>query len=54
VNINDNLDDPFQPDPLYRGFEASPAHGTPQGESASIGNRICALASLRRQSDDAG
>jgi len=31
VNINDNLDDPFQPDILYRGFEASPVLGTPQG-----------------------
>src|ERR1700756_1177911 len=24
VNVNENLDDPFQPDILYRGFEASP------------------------------
>jgi iron complex outermembrane recepter protein len=31
VNINDTLADPFQPDILYRGFEASPALGTPQG-----------------------
>ena len=31
VNINENLDDPFQPDILYRGFEASPVLGTPQG-----------------------
>jgi iron complex outermembrane receptor protein len=31
VSINDNLDDPFQPDILYRGFEASPVLGTPQG-----------------------
>jgi iron complex outermembrane recepter protein len=31
VNINDELDDPFQPDILYRGFEASPVLGTPQG-----------------------
>lgn len=31
VNVNDNLDDPFQPDILYRGFEASPVLGTPQG-----------------------
>jgi iron complex outermembrane receptor protein len=31
VNINDNLDDAFQPDLLYRGFEASPVLGTPQG-----------------------
>ncbi len=31
VNINDNLDDPFQPDILFRGFEASPVLGTPAG-----------------------
>jgi iron complex outermembrane recepter protein len=31
VSINDDLDDPFQPDILYRGFEASPVLGTPQG-----------------------
>ncbi len=31
VNINDNLGDPFQPDILFRGFEASPVLGTPQG-----------------------
>jgi iron complex outermembrane receptor protein len=31
VNINENLDDPFQPGILYRGFEASPVLGTPQG-----------------------
>jgi iron complex outermembrane recepter protein len=31
VNMNANLDDPFQPDLLYRGFEASPVLGTPQG-----------------------
>jgi iron complex outermembrane receptor protein len=31
VNINDNLDDAFQPDVLLRGFEASPVLGTPQG-----------------------
>ena len=31
VSVNDNLDDPFQPDILYRGFEASPVLGTPQG-----------------------
>jgi iron complex outermembrane receptor protein len=31
VSANDNLDDPFQPDILYRGFEASPVLGTPQG-----------------------
>src|SRR3984885_10135547 len=31
VNINDTLADPFQPDLLVRGFEASPVLGTPQG-----------------------
>ena len=31
VNINDDLDDTFQPDILYRGFEASPVLGTPEG-----------------------
>ncbi len=31
ISINDDLDDPFQPDILYRGFEASPVLGTPQG-----------------------
>ncbi len=31
VNINDALADAFQPDVLYRGFEASPVLGTPQG-----------------------
>jgi len=31
VSLNDDLDDPFQPDVLYRGFEASPVVGTPQG-----------------------
>jgi iron complex outermembrane recepter protein len=31
VNINDDLEDPFQPDILYRGFDASPVLGTPQG-----------------------
>src|SRR5258708_37562286 len=31
VNTNDALADAFQPDILYRGFEASPALGTPQG-----------------------
>ena len=31
VNVNDDLADPFQPDILYRGFEASPVLGTPQG-----------------------
>lgn len=31
ININDDADDQFQPDILYRGFEASPVLGTPQG-----------------------
>ncbi len=31
VNINDTLADPFQPDILYRGFEASAVVGTPEG-----------------------
>ena len=31
VTINDTLADAFQPDILYRGFEASPVLGTPQG-----------------------
>jgi iron complex outermembrane receptor protein len=31
VNINDALADAFQPDILYRGFDASPVLGTPQG-----------------------
>jgi iron complex outermembrane recepter protein len=31
ININDDLVDPFQPDILYRGFEASPVLGTPEG-----------------------
>jgi iron complex outermembrane receptor protein len=31
ININDDLDSPFQPDILYRGFEASPVLGTPEG-----------------------
>jgi len=31
ININDDIADPFQPDILYRGFEASPVLGTPQG-----------------------
>jgi iron complex outermembrane recepter protein len=31
ININDTLADPFQADILYRGFEASPVLGTPQG-----------------------
>jgi iron complex outermembrane receptor protein len=31
VNLNDTLADPFQPEVLLRGFEASPVVGTPQG-----------------------
>src|SRR5260221_81779 len=31
VNINDVQDSPFQPDIQYRGFDASPIQGTPQG-----------------------
>jgi iron complex outermembrane receptor protein len=31
ISVNDNVDDPFQPDILFRGFEASPVLGTPQG-----------------------
>lgn len=31
INLDDALDDPFQPDLLYRGFDASPVLGTPQG-----------------------
>jgi iron complex outermembrane receptor protein len=31
VNFNDTLADPFQPEVLLRGFEASPVLGTPQG-----------------------
>src|SRR6185312_10439300 len=31
ISINDNIVDRFQPDILYRGFEASPVLGTPQG-----------------------
>ena len=31
VNINDTMAGVFQPDILYRGFEASPVLGTPQG-----------------------
>jgi iron complex outermembrane receptor protein len=31
INLNDTLADPFQPDVLYRGFEASPVLGTSQG-----------------------
>jgi iron complex outermembrane receptor protein len=35
VNINDTLDDPFQPTSSYRGFEASPVLGTPQGSRST-------------------
>jgi iron complex outermembrane recepter protein len=31
VNFNDTLADPFQPELLFRGFQASPVLGTPQG-----------------------
>ncbi len=31
INVNDDIVDPFQPDIVYRGFEASPVGGTPQG-----------------------
>jgi iron complex outermembrane receptor protein len=31
ANMNGTMNDPFQPDILYRGFEASPVLGTPQG-----------------------
>jgi iron complex outermembrane receptor protein len=31
VNVNATLDDPFQPDILFRGFTASPVLGTRQG-----------------------
>ena len=31
INFNDTRADPFQPDVLIRGFEASPVLGTPQG-----------------------
>jgi iron complex outermembrane recepter protein len=31
VNFNDTAADPFQPDVLFRGFEASPVLGTPEG-----------------------
>src|SRR5580704_2624703 len=31
VNFNDTAADPFQPDVMFRGFEASPVLGTPQG-----------------------
>jgi len=31
INVNDGADDAFQPNILYRGFEASPVLGTPQG-----------------------
>jgi outer membrane receptor protein involved in Fe transport len=31
INFNDTLADPYQPEVLFRGFEASPVLGTPQG-----------------------
>ncbi len=31
ININDVQDNPFQPDVQFRGFDASPVLGTPQG-----------------------
>lgn len=31
VNLNNNEDNPYQPDVQYRGFEASPVVGTPAG-----------------------
>lgn len=31
ISVNDNLNDPYQPDIFYRGFEASAVLGTPQG-----------------------
>lgn len=31
ASMNGTMDDPFQPDILYRGFAASPVLGTPQG-----------------------
>src|ERR1700722_4257072 len=31
INFNDTIADPFQPDVLFRGFEASPVLGTPEG-----------------------
>lgn len=31
VNVNANQDNPYQPDIQYRGFEASPILGTPEG-----------------------
>ncbi len=34
VNINDNLDDRYQPDLLFRGFEGSSVLGTPEGLAA--------------------
>ena len=33
VNINENQENPFQPDLNYRGYTASPLLGTPQGIS---------------------
>lgn len=34
VNLNATLENPYQPDLQYRGFEASPLEGTPQGIAA--------------------
>jgi iron complex outermembrane recepter protein len=31
VSVNNNLDDPYQPNIAFRGFQASPVLGTPQG-----------------------
>jgi hypothetical protein len=31
INFNDTIADPFQPHVLFRGFEASPLVGTPEG-----------------------
>jgi iron complex outermembrane receptor protein len=31
INVNDDIADAFEPDILYRGFEASPVLGTPEG-----------------------
>ena len=41
ASLGDNLDDPFQPDILLRGFAASPVLGTPQGVAVYLnGARI--------------
>src|SRR5579871_1946683 len=36
VNINENQENPFQPDLNYRGYTASPLLGTPQGISVYL------------------